>query len=271
MKKITRFSIVAPNWNEMPHFTYFLDSLVSQTFKDFEVIIVDGGSTDSSISEIRKFKDKLDIKCIIDETHNIGYIRNVGSIHSKGDIIFQTSSDVVFPFDLLQKINEEFIDDPELMALGGRTKPIGNIDWLAKLAYWGFDHLRWLFTLGIIPLKHRKMRPAGNFLCIYRELLRHIGGYPNAKINEDGLLGYRIDEYGRESGLRAKFSRTLGVDHYIKRFEKNGTVKSLIFYSYVLANMFPMLEPLFRKRMEKSADIFSTRSDLEEPVKEIDD
>ena len=75
-----RFSIVAPNYNEMPHIqNMFLDSLVNQTFKEFEVIIVDGNSDDGSRETIELYRSFLDIILITNTRRNIGYIRNVGA------------------------------------------------------------------------------------------------------------------------------------------------------------------------------------------------
>ena len=90
----------------MPHFeSYFLNSLKKQTFKNFEVVIVDGGSEDGSLEAIERYRKHLKIRSIIDKTKNIGYIRTVGCKASKGEIIFNTSSDVYFPPNLLEELD----------------------------------------------------------------------------------------------------------------------------------------------------------------------
>ena len=266
-----RFSIVAPNWNEMPYFRdMFLESLANQTFKDFEVIIVDAGSNDGSLEAIEPYKDLFPIKWVIDETHNIGYIRNVGARYAEGKIMVQTSSDIAFPNDLLERIDAKFNEDPALIAMGGRTIPTGDISWVPKLAYWGFDHLRWLFTHSWLPFKWRKMRPAGNFLCIYHSLFIFLKGYPEVKINEDGLFGYKIDEYCQLSQLKAEFRRDFKVNHHVKRFEQKSGIQGLLFYIYVFGLFFPWLRGILKPFEERSALEFSSRSDLQEIIKEVD-
>lgn len=258
-----RFSIVAPNWNEMPHLTgMFLESLVEQSCRDFEVIIVDGGSTDGSRHAAAEYVPLLNLKWLEDETRNIGYIRNLGARHARGELILQSSADIRFEPGFLQRLHAEFDYRPKLVAIGGRTIPVGEgSGWICRLAYWGFDRLRAFYTWKWLPEKHRKFRPAGNFMCIYRELFWLLNGYPEVKINEDGLFGYRVDDYVRETGLRAQFSLKYGVEHNIKRF-KAGGVSGVLFYLYVLRNFFPWFDRWLKPLEEKRAEQFSTRSDL---------
>jgi glycosyltransferase involved in cell wall biosynthesis len=240
----------------------FLESLSQQTFKQFEVIIVDGGSDDGWLDAVHGYELRLNIRWITDLKKNIGYIRNVAAKHARGDIMLQTSTDIRFEPDLLDRLDREFCRRPELVALGGKTMPVGRgAGHLSKLAYWGFDSLRAFFTSKFLPNRWRKFRPAGNFLAIYRSLFWELGGYPEVRINEDGLFGYSVDDYVRETGLRASFSLDYGVEHNVKRWEKSG-IKGLLFYIYVLANFFPILEPVLKPLEEKRAEQFSTRRDL---------
>jgi len=247
----------------MPHLRdMFLESLSQQTFKGFEVIIVDGGSDDGWLDAVHGYELRLNIRWVVDRRKNIGYIRNVAAKHAVGDIMLQTSTDIAFEPDLLERLDREFRMRPDLVALGGKTVPVGRgAGALSKLAYFGFDSLRGFFTSRFLPLKWRKFRPAGNFLAMYRSLFWELGGYPEVRINEDGLFGYSVDDYVRETGLRASFSLSYGVKHNVKRWEKSG-LKGLLFYMYVLANFFPVLEPVLKPLEEKRAEQFSTRSDL---------
>ena len=256
-----RFSVVAPNFNEMPHIRdMFLESLLNQTFRDFEVVIVDGGSDDGSLGVIEDYYDKLRIIIIDDGKRNIGYIRNVGAHIAKGELMVQTSSDIELPRDCLERLDREFRNRQDLVALGGRTIPTGEGKGiLCWLAYAGFDTLRWFYTTSIIPLNSRKFRPAGNFLCIPLHLFWELGGYPEVRINEDGLFGYQVDDYVRKTGKRAEFRLGYSVKHNVKRFKEKGALGAIKFYSYTLALMFPWLSRFTKELEEESAKEFADR------------
>jgi len=255
-----RFSIVAPNYNEMQHIRdMFLESLTKQTFKDFEVIIVDGGSDDGSLEASKEYSQKLDLLTILDTKRNIGYIRNVGAQAARGELMIQTSSDIALPKKCLERLDKEF-QRQDLIAIGGRTSPTGPGNGiLCILAYTGFDTLRWFFTNPLMPGRWRKFRPAGNFLCMPLDLFKKLEGYPEVRINEDGLFGYKIDSYIKQNGLKAEFRLDYSVKHNVKRFEEKGALGAIKFYLYVVALMFPWLSRWTKKIEEESAEEFANR------------
>lgn len=269
-------SIVAPNRNEMPYFKdLFLRSLSEQTFKDFELIIVDAGSEDGSLEALMEYVQifhekgiKHSIMLICDQTRNIGYIRNVGAKAAKGEIIFETSSDCYFPPDLLRQVHNWYHWKPTTICLSGRTFPMGSkISLFSHVGYQVFDFLRYLLTTRIMPIK--KIRPSGNFLTIRRKVLEEVGWYPEVTINEDGLLGCKIDEYiKREPSKRSIkevcFHLKFYVGHHVKRFEKKGGLGAILFYFYIFGIIFPMLRPLLKPIESRSAQEFMTRTDLRE-------
>lgn len=252
------FSLVVPNLNEERYLPLFLESLVNQSFKDFEVIIIDGLSSDKSLDIITSYQGKLNLCFATNTRRNIGYIRNYGSKFAYGEVLFHTSSDTYFEPDLLKKIKECY-DLEDMVAVSGRTYPLGT-NMLSKFSYQAFDLLRFLFTVTPFPVK--KYRPSGNFCSVKRNVFLAVGGFPEVRINEDGLFGQKLDEYISKFGKRIWFNLNLYVGHNVKRFEKVGGIKTVMFYFFVFGNMFPFLKPLLKHIELKSAKIFASRSDL---------
>jgi glycosyltransferase involved in cell wall biosynthesis len=256
---VTRISVVAPNLDEERFLPCFLKSLADQTFKDFEVVIVDGGSKDRSLSIIGSFRKRLRMRVVIDHTRNIGYIRNIGAWASSGDIIVQTSSDTFFEPQLLEKVDGFYARYPRLVSLAARTFPMGTSP-IIHVAYQGFDFMRFLFTVSPFPL--HKYRPSGNFMCCKKAEFERLGGYPEVRINEDGLFGQKLDTIFEKQHKSVIFSLQLWVGHHAKRAEAKGGIKTVLFYLYVFSNMFPLLKPLLAHIERRSAETFVSRSDL---------
>lgn len=95
-------SIIIPNYNSSPYIIETLESCLSQTYQNFEVIIVDDGSTDDSVSLIQKFiQNDTRISLFKQENKGPSSARNKGTELSKGEFLFYLDADdVLFPFAL---------------------------------------------------------------------------------------------------------------------------------------------------------------------------
>ena len=99
MKTIPLFSVVIPTYNRADRLTIALKSLSKQTFKNFEVLICDDGSTDNTKEIVESFKDKLDLTYIWEENWGgPARPRNNGIKAAKGEwICFLDSDDWWYP------------------------------------------------------------------------------------------------------------------------------------------------------------------------------
>ena len=100
-------SVVIPIFNTAPYLKECLDSVLNQTFTDFEVICVNDGSNDSSLEILKKYQQKDNrIKIINQENKGAGAARNVGIDHSRGEYILFLDSDDYLDKDTLNDCYE---------------------------------------------------------------------------------------------------------------------------------------------------------------------
>jgi len=106
-----KFSIVIPVYNVEDYIKECLDSIMNQTFKDYEVIVVNDGTKDKSMDIVKKYK----VKTINQENGGLSAARNNGAKHAKGEyLLFIDSDDTIEP-DLLKELAEATKDKPEVI------------------------------------------------------------------------------------------------------------------------------------------------------------
>lgn len=135
-----RFLIIIPAHNEESNLPFTLDSLQQQSFKDFKAVIVNDGSTDNTPEVIRKYTDhdsRFETVNLQKSLHQPG--SKVVHAFKKGlekqdvdmfDVICKFDSDVIFPENYLEKIEEAFCDNPEYGLVGGLLYVEKNGDWV---------------------------------------------------------------------------------------------------------------------------------------------
>ena len=98
-----KVSVILPIYNVESFLPRCLDSLINQTLKEIEIICVNDGSTDNSLSILEDYS-KLDSRIIIidEENHNAGYARNQGLKIAKGEYLSFLDSDDFFNENMLE-------------------------------------------------------------------------------------------------------------------------------------------------------------------------
>ncbi len=109
-----KISIVIPVYNEAKYISGCIKTLLNQSFKDFELIFVDDGSTDGTTSIIENFikKDKR-IKFLKQERGGPGRGRNLGAKQAKGDILVFVDGDMEFDKNYLKELIKPIIEKKE--------------------------------------------------------------------------------------------------------------------------------------------------------------
>tara|TARA_B100001964_G_C14259676_1_gene614601 strand:+ start:3412 stop:4383 length:972 start_codon:yes stop_codon:yes gene_type:complete len=197
-------SIIIPVLNEETRINACLNSIFLSTYKDFEVILVDDGSTDDTLGHANKYE----VQIYRSNKEGPAYARNIGIKKARGDIFFFIDADVEIQPKNLQQIIDTFEQKKDISAIiGMRTKK--SINKGITPNYWAlWKYYMYKKTTGEYIDFFSTNRGA-----IKRSALEDVGGfdtiYKKADI-EDYELGYRL----REKGHMIYFNKDIEVSHH---------------------------------------------------------
>lgn len=102
---MVKYSIIIPVYNTQKYLKKCIDSVLEQSFKDFEIVIINDGSVDDSELIINNYlKEHKNIKYIKQENKGLSLARNIGVENSEGEYILFLDSDDYINKDLLSKL-----------------------------------------------------------------------------------------------------------------------------------------------------------------------
>jgi glycosyltransferase involved in cell wall biosynthesis len=186
-------TVLMPVYNAGPYVKEAIDSILRQTYGDFEFLIINDGSTDCSLDVIKTFSDP---RIVLVEQENIGLIAslNKGLRMAKGRLIARMDADDICLPERLQ-IQLDFLKaNPQYIVVGGEADAMdkeGNF--LLKLEPIGHSHEE---IESVIDIKCPFIHP-----CVI--FVKDLGGYPdNALTFEDHLLWKKALGVGKVCNLR---------------------------------------------------------------------
>ncbi len=118
--KTPRLSVVMPVYNTSEYLAESIESVLYQTFRDFELILVDDGSTDNSLEICRKY-EKIDgrVTVISQENQGPGATRNNGIERASAQLLMLLDSDDTAAPDMIEKAMDVMSEsDPDLLLFG---------------------------------------------------------------------------------------------------------------------------------------------------------
>ena len=125
-----KVSVIVPSFNYEEFLPQALDSIISQTYKNWEIIVVDDNSTDSSIdiinNYIKRYPDKIKLIVKKAEEKGLGFSYKIGVKASSGEYIAFLEADDIWLEDNLEKRMKIFDNYKEVVCVFGNAKIFGE-------------------------------------------------------------------------------------------------------------------------------------------------
>lgn len=241
-----KYSVVIPVYNRPDEVDELLDSLTKQTFTDFEVIVVEDGSSLTCEEVASKYTDKLDLTYFFKQNSGQGFSRNFGFERAKGEWLIVFDSDCLIPKKYFE-IVDGYLSNNDVDAYGGPDRAAESFTVVQKAISYSMTSL--LTTGGIRggAAKVGKFHPRSFNMGIRREVFEKTGGYIITRKGEDIEFSIRIGEQGFKSALIQEafvyHKRRTNFRQFFKQLHFFGTARINIgrFYpkQVKLVHMFP--------------------------------
>lgn len=245
-----KYSFIVPVYNTEKYLKKCLDSLVNQTYKDFEIIVVNDGSTDKSSSIISKYQKKYKNIIVIDkENEGLSMARNRGVQKSSGKYIIFVDSDDYVSNKLLEEIDKK-IDDSDILRFQIATEDeeytkINEYHEEGFESMCGYDAFKYLSSYHFVE-------PAWCYVIRKNYYIENKFSFKKGVYHEDfGLIPYVIYK-----ARKVKSIDFIGY-YYIQR---NGSIMNNNDYKKTVKKAFDMLEQykimrLFAKNINRKNNL----------------
>jgi glycosyltransferase involved in cell wall biosynthesis len=200
MSSHPKYSVIVPVFNRPQEAEELLLSLTQQTFKNFEVLLIEDGSTISSQAVFEKFSARLSIQYFLKPNTGPGPSRNYGFAKARGDYFVVFDSDCIIPEHYFETVDNYLKSDP-LDSWGGPDRGHENFSPLQQAM--GFTMSSVLTTGGIRGNKKHlgAFQPRSFNMGISRQVFEKSGGFRFDRYAEDIEFSIRMRKFGFKVGL----------------------------------------------------------------------
>lgn len=238
------FSIIVPVYNRPDEIAELLESVDKQTFRDFELILVEDGSTRKSDTLVEAYKDKFPITYIDRENQGPSLARNTGMESANGEYFLFVDSDCILPHQWMEMIIQELKTRP-VDCFGGPDRAAGSFNDVQKAI--SFSMTSFLTTGGIRGgLRHvDKFYPRSYNMGISRKLYREMGGFPVTRMHpgEDMVFSIELMKRGYKTALfnsaYVYHKRRTTLKQYLKQVYCFGYTR------YIISRVYPETRKFF--------------------------
>ena len=190
-----RYSVIIPVYNRPDEVDELLQSLTQQSFKDFEVIVVEDGSSIPCKPVTEKYQELLDVHYYDKPNSGPGQTRNYGVERSKGEYLIILDSDCILPEGYFLAVEEE-LQHEAADAFGGPDRAHESFTNIQKAINYSMTSF---FTTGGIRGGKKKMDkfyPRSFNMGVRQEVYQALGGFSRMRFGEDIDFSIRIFKGG---------------------------------------------------------------------------
>ncbi|KEK25453.1 glycosyltransferase [Bacillus gaemokensis] len=246
----TKLSVVITNYNKEQYLEQCLESVISQTLKNIEIIVVDDGSTDNSRKVLQQYQKQHEhLTIYMQKNAGVSVARNVGLQHAKGEYVTFLDAD-----DYVNKMAYEQLY--ELANQKGADIAIANITCFNEYRHWPLSYMKKVFDKKLPVIRHitthseLHLTPSASNKIFKRELCRQ----HNILFDEDLQVGEDL-LFTQQSFLTAKRIIVKDIPFLNYRVINSGenlSKKTSISFFQQLVTLQKKLENLYKKHQKKS-------------------
>jgi len=187
-------SLIVPAFNEEITIKKSIQSLIELDYPNYEIIVIDDGSTDKTLEEAKKFETSR-VKVIHQRNQGKANALNTGTKNSKGEIIITVDADTTLKKDSLKKISARFAKNSQIGAIAGNVKVIPENSLLNIIQ--GTE-----YTIGINLIRKAQsmlgcvMIVPGPIAALKREAIEKAGFFSDDTFAEDFDITMKILKQG---------------------------------------------------------------------------
>ncbi len=232
-----RYSFVIPVYNRPDEVDELLESLTHQTFTDFEVVVVEDGSSIPCQHIVEKYANHLSSIRYFDKPNSgPGQTRNYGVERSTGEYVIVLDSDCIIPPGYLQAVEDELKREPA-DAFGGPDRAHASFTPVQKAINYAMTSF---FTTGGIrggsKKKMDKFYPRSFNMGIRREVYQALGGFSKMRFGEDIDFSIRIFKGGYRCRLFPEawvwHKRRTDLKKFFKQVHNSGIARINLYKKY---------------------------------------
>jgi len=196
------YSIIIPVYNRPDELDELLHSLCCQVYTNFEVIVVDDGSTAPCKNIVERYRNKLSVRYFYKSNSGPGPSRNYGARASKGDYLIFLDSDCIVPNQYTATIEQE-LSENKVDLFGGADKAHDSFTNIQKAINYSMTSA--LTTGGIRGNKKSidRFYPRSFNMGVEKKAFESAGGFSDMRFGEDIDFSLRVLKSGSQSRLFA--------------------------------------------------------------------